>query len=148
MNAILIVDDEATIRELLSRWLVAAGYEVREAETAEAALDVMGQACADVVMCDIEMPGEGGLWLAQQLRERYPTSAMILATALDDVPPATSFQSGIIDYLVKPFDRIKVLSAVAAGVTWHNSAVELALHPVAPRGSVSAWLDSKLSVDE
>jgi DNA-binding NtrC family response regulator len=140
----LIVDDEAGVREVLSRWLAVDGYEVREADTAEAALAAMAAACADVVLCDVEMPGQGGLWLAAQLRDRYPMSAMVLATALDSVPPATSLQSGIVEYLVKPFDRAHVASAVEHGVRWHTDAVERSLKPAAPRGSMSTWLDSSL----
>lgn len=144
MSSILIVDDEAAVRELLSRWLAAEGYEIREAETAEAALDSMARVCADVVLCDVEMPGQGGLWLAAQLRKRYPLSAMVLATALSSVPPATSLQTGIVEYLVKPFDRANVVSAVALGVKWHVDAVERSGKPAPARGSMSTWLDSSL----
>jgi CheY-like chemotaxis protein len=145
---ILIVDDEAPVREVLGRWLVAAGYEIREADTAEAALEAMTRVCADVVMCDLEMPGQGGLWMAMQLRERYPTTAMVLATALDSVPPTTSFKSGIVEYLVKPLQRDSVLSAVVAGLAWHNDAVERSLHPEPPRETIAAWLDSELKVGD
>ncbi len=144
MTSVLIVDDEAAVRELLSRWLAAAGYEIRVAFTAETALAAMAAAPADVVMCDVEMPGQGGLWLAEQLRERYPLSAMVLATALDSVPPVTSLQSGIVEYLVKPFDKANVVSAVELGVKWHADAVERSRNPAAPRGSMATWLDSSL----
>lgn len=130
MSAVLIVDDEAAVRAVLSRWLAAEGYEIGEADTAEAALAAMARICADVVLCDVEMPGQGGLWLAAQLRERYPMSAMVLATAIDSVPPATSLQSGIVAYLVKPFVRAMVVSAVAHGVRWHADAVERSLKRV------------------
>jgi DNA-binding NtrC family response regulator len=135
MNLILIADDEAPIREILSRWLTGEGYEVREAESAEAALELMASLCADVVMCDIQMPGQGGVWLSEQLRECHPTTAMILATALDSVPPVTSLKAGIIEYLVKPFERDRVLRAVAAAVVWHGHAVERARQPAPDRGS-------------
>lgn len=148
MDLILIVDDEASVREVLGRWLVAAGYEIREAETAEAALDVMARAHANVVMCDIEMPGKGGIWMAEQLRERYPTAAMILATGLDSIPPATSFKPGIVEYLVKPFERERVLAAVTAGLAWHSAAVERSLVPAEPRKPLAAWLDSAPDTDD
>ena len=130
MSAVLIVDDEDAVRAVLSRWLAAEGYEIGEADTSEAALAAMARTSADVVLCDVEMPGQGGLWLAAQLRERYPMSAMVLATAIDSVPPATSLQSGIVAYLVKPFVRAMVVSAVAHGVRWHADAVERSLKRV------------------
>jgi len=147
MDRILIVDDEASVREILNRWLTAAGYEIGEAESAEAALDVMSRSRAGVVMCDIEMPGQGGLWMAEQLRERYPTTAMVLATGVDSIPPATSFKSGIVEYLVKPFERERVLTAVKAGLAWHAAAVERSLTSVEPRASLEAWLDAPPDLD-
>ena len=146
MSVILIVDDEAGVREVLGRWLVAAGHQIREAESAEAALAMMAQAPADVVMCDIEMPGEGGLWMAEQLRANYPAAAMVLATGVDSIPPATSFKSGIVEYLVKPFDRERVLKAVTAGLAWHAAAVERP--PAEPRESLATWLDAPPEDDE
>jgi DNA-binding NtrC family response regulator len=144
MHSILVVDDEAQIRDLLNRWLTDGGHEVREADSAERALMLMAERTASVVMCDIEMPGQGGVWLADQLRERYPTSAMILATALDTIPPATSFKSGIVEYLVKPFQRDGVLKAVSAALAWHSSAAKRRLQPEPVRESMSAWLDSSI----
>jgi FixJ family two-component response regulator len=99
-------------------------------------------------MCDIEMPGNGGIWLADQLRQRYPVSAMVLATALDTVPPVTSMKSGIVEYLVKPFERTKVLNAVAAGVAWHTAAAARLLNPEPERGSMASWLDSSIGPEE
>ena len=60
-NSVLIVDDESGIRELLTRWLSAEGYELREAPDAETAVVELLKRPADVVMCDVEMPGLGGL---------------------------------------------------------------------------------------
>jgi DNA-binding NtrC family response regulator len=147
-HSILIVDDEAQIRELLGRWLEAAGYEIREADTAERALEIMAERAAVVVMCDVEMPGNGGIWLAEQLRQRFPLSAMVLATALDTVPPVTSMKSGIVEYLVKPFERKRVLNAVAAGVAWHTGAAARLLQPEPERGSIASWLDSSIEPKE
>ena len=144
MHSILVVDDVQQIRELLGRGLEAGGYEVREADSAERALEIMAERAASVVMCDIEMPGNGGIWLADQLREHYPGSAMVLATALDTVPPVTSFKSGIVEYLVKPFARTGVLKAVAAGVAWHIAAKERLAQPQPARGSIASWLDSSI----
>ena len=142
MNSILVVDDESAIRELLTRWLTAGGYDVRSAETAEEALEAMTAAPADVVFCDIEMPGRGGLWLAMQLIERFPHAAMVLATGVDSVPPATSFKPGIVEYLVKPLERVAVLNAVVAGMRWHDAAL---VRP-APDGKheqrLADWIDA------
>ena len=89
MPIVLVVDDESQIRDLLARWIGAAGYEVREAATAAAALEDMQVAIADVVLCDVMMPGENGLWLAGKLRAQFPATAVVLVTADRTVSPIT-----------------------------------------------------------
>ncbi|MDP2319876.1 MAG: response regulator [Acidobacteriota bacterium] len=142
MHSILIVDDEAGIREILSRFLTLPAYTLREAPDAEAALAVMAESPADVVLCDIEMPGQGGLWLAEQLRARFPHTAIILATAIDTIPPTTSMQSGIVEYIVKPFERSLVLRAVTNAIAWREA--ELAKPPARTDGAarLEEWINS------
>lgn len=142
MNSVLIVDDESGIRELLKRWLAAEGHDIREAPDAETAVDEMTKVPADVVMCDVEMPGHGGLWLAAELGRRFPATAIVLATALDSVPPVTSMQPNIVEYLVKPFARNLVTRAVSRGIQWHAAALTRASGPSADVDGVTKWLDS------
>ena len=112
------------------------------APDAEAALDEMTKAAADVVMCDVEMPGHDGLWLAAQLHKRFPTSAIVLATAVDSVPAITSMQPGIVEYLVKPFAQKRVLNAVANGILWHCTAVGQASEATRGADPLSHWLEA------
>ena len=115
-------------------------YDIREAPDAETALEEMTKAAADVVMCDVEMPGHGGLWLATELGQRFPTAAIVLATALDSVPPMISLKPSIVEYLVKPFAQDRVVRAIARGIEWHG--VALATAPTAGADRVTAWLES------
>jgi DNA-binding NtrC family response regulator len=123
MPIVLVVDDESQIRDLLARWIGAAGYEVREAPTAAAALDAMQVAVADVVLCDVMMPGENGLWLAGKIRAQFPATAVVLITADRTVSPQISMHPGVVAYLAKPFARDHVLDAVKLAVEWHRTAV-------------------------
>jgi len=123
MPIVLLVDDEAPIRELLSRWIGGAGHQVREAVTAEAALDAMEIDPADIVLCDVQMPGQDGVWLTGQLRTRFPETAIVLVTGDRTIPPRISMQAGVVDYLAKPFTRDEVLAAVQSAVEWHRVAV-------------------------
>src|SRR2546428_9226840 len=116
MSAVLVVDDQPPVREFLVRWLDPAGYETAQAPDAEAALSALAERSFDVVLCDVQMPGRGGLWLVDQLRDRFPRVAIVLATADSTVPPVVSMQSGVVDYVVKPFVRERVLEAVARAV--------------------------------
>ncbi|HEY3042679.1 MAG TPA: response regulator [Vicinamibacterales bacterium] len=129
MSSVLVVDDEPRMREILVRWLAPAGYITREAPDADAAIDSLTSHLSDVVFCDIQMPGHDGLWLVAQLRERFPGVAIVLATGVDSVPPVVSMQGGVVEYLLKPFERGRVLEAVKRAIEWQQTR--------AARGSVS-----------
>ena len=123
MPIVLVVDDESQIRNLLARWIGAAGYQVREAATAAAALEDMQLAVPDVVLCDVMMPGETGLWLAGRIRAQFAATAVVLVTGDRTVPPQISMQPGVVAYLAKPFASEDVLAAVKVAVEWHATAV-------------------------
>jgi DNA-binding NtrC family response regulator len=122
MAKVLVVDDEASIREVVSRWLASAGHEPVEAEHAYAALAQMERSPAAVVLVDVQMPGPDGLWLTGELRRRFPATAIALATGVSTVPPQVSMQAGVLAYLLKPFRKEALLRAVAQGVAWHEEA--------------------------
>jgi DNA-binding NtrC family response regulator len=129
MADILIVDDELPIRKILRRYLDRDGHRIREAGDAQEAEAAMAAVPADVVLCDIWMPGEhDGIWLTNDLRRRYPQSAVVLVTGDRSVPPATSLRAGVVAYLIKPFSHASVLQAVALAVDWHLES--LATEPV------------------
>jgi hypothetical protein len=142
MSTVLIVDDEPSVRRILDRMVTDAGYVTAEAESAEAALAAMANEPAGVVFCDIQMPGKGGLWLAAELRRHYPTSAIILATGISDVPPATSMQYGITSYLVKPFSAEEVKDALEAAMKWHTETTASGPKPEDAVDKIQDWLDS------
>jgi CheY-like chemotaxis protein len=123
MPIVLVVDDESQIRELLVRWISAGGHEVREAGTAAAALEDMQIAPAGIVLCDVNMPGENGLWLTGRLRALFPETAIVLATSDRTIPANISMQAGVVEYLSKPFTREEVLEAVRVAGEWHAAAV-------------------------
>jgi putative two-component system response regulator len=122
-SSILVVDDESGVRELVARWLASGGYDVRTAATADEALQRVHDRPPAVALCDIRMPGHDGLWLAHQIRQEAPETAVIMATGVQDVNCAvTSLRKGVIDYLTKPFGRDRLRESVVRGVEWHNAA--------------------------
>ena len=124
MHSVLVVDDDQTLRCLLSSWVHSFGYHVHEASNAEDALDTLAAVPADVALCDVNMPGQDGLWLASQIRERYPCTAIIMATAARDIEPAiNSLRNDVVDYLLKPFDGARLLEALRLGVDWHRATL-------------------------
>jgi two-component system response regulator HydG len=142
MPIVLVVDDESQIRDLLARWIGAAGYEVRQAATAAAALEDMQNAVADAVLCDVMMPGENGLWLAGKIRAQFPATAVVLVTADRTVSPQISMQPGVVAYLAKPFARDHVLDAVKRAVEWHNTAVNDLTHGKTGAPLTKEWVGS------
>jgi DNA-binding NtrC family response regulator len=145
MAKVLVVDDEPHIRDLLLRWLAKAGHQVTLAEHALAALDAMALDTAEVVLCDIEMPGHDGRWLTCELRRRYPATAVVLATGVANISPQISMQAGVLAYVLKPFDRERLLGAVAQGSAWHTDAVA---HGPRPEDSIDRVMDWLSRIDE
>jgi two-component system response regulator VicR len=109
---VLVVDDEKPIRDILRRRLEGWGYVVKEAANASAALELMLAERAAFAIVDIRMPGHDGLWLVEQIRERWHIP-IIMATGADDMASVErSRQLGAIDYVLKPFDRELLRQAV------------------------------------
>jgi len=124
-DAVLVVDDETGVRELMSRWLLARGYSVLCAAGADEAIGLMRRTLPAVVLCDIRMPGRDGLWLAERIRHQFPETAIIMATGVHDVGAAVAgLRHGVVDYLTKPFGRDRLQDAVARGLEWHRTATD------------------------
>jgi DNA-binding NtrC family response regulator len=106
MAKILVVDDEALIRDVLSRRLTQWGHEVVTAPGPEAALTEMEKAPAEIVFSDVIMPLHDGLWLAKQLRERWPGTIIVAVSGALEVETVVKMrQYGAIDYVTKPIGR-------------------------------------------
>jgi len=120
MTSVLIVEDEAQVADEMRRWLEPDGCSVRHAASAEEALDAMARDQAAVAVCDIGLPGRDGLWLTGQLHERYPETAVVLATGAAEVPLAVSLRKGCVAYLLKPFGPRQLRGAVAEAVQWYE----------------------------
>jgi putative two-component system response regulator len=121
---VLVVDDDRGVRKLIGRWLDAAGFSPRAAAGAEEALALMAEDPSAVALCDIAMPGHDGLWLAEELRRRFPTTALIMVTGQRDLECViSSLKAGVLDYLVKPFEVEHLLRAVERGIQWNKDAV-------------------------
>ena len=102
---ILIVDDDAAIRQSLLAALADRETEVRTADSAAAAMQAVDDVPPDVVLTDVRMPGTDGIGLLRLLRERAPSVDVILMTAFDDLPTvASAMREGAREFLVKPLD--------------------------------------------
>jgi putative nucleotidyltransferase with HDIG domain len=126
MHSVLVVDDDDTLRGVIRSWVESAGFATREAGDAEQALQLMETEPADIAVCDVNMPGWSGVWLAEQIRDRFPRTAIIMATAARDVETAVaSLRNQVVDYILKPFDRTRLAEALALGRDWHSASASV-----------------------
>jgi DNA-binding NtrC family response regulator len=106
MPYVLVVDDEESIRKLLTRWLEGWGYESKQAGNAEDALALMSAEPAAIILCDVMMPVHDGIWLAEQVRTRWPQTAVVMASSAQDMETVMRMRKqGAVDYVTKPFGR-------------------------------------------
>ena len=114
MGKILIVDDEEHIRQLIGEILTMRGYECILAGSAAEARSVLGESVLDLILCDINMPGESGLDFMRHALKICPNTAAVMVTAIDDPMVAEDALSiGVYDYITKPFELNGVLISVA-----------------------------------
>jgi len=101
---ILIVDDEAVVRESMRDWLTDVGYEVFIAENGAQALDIIERERVGIVLADLVMPGMDGIELMKRAKELAPNIAVIIITAYGSIPTAiAAMKEGAYDYIEKPF---------------------------------------------
>ncbi len=102
---VVVVDDEPSVRFVLSEALRDAGFSVSEYEGAAAALDALEHRVPAVLFTDVRMPGMDGLALLAELKQRTPHLPVIVMSAYTDVASTSAaFRGGAFDFLSKPFD--------------------------------------------
>ncbi len=103
--SILIVDDEASVRDSLYSWFIEDGYIVECAENAKKALSLLETRNFDIVLADIKMPGMDGLEMQRRIKTLNKDSVVIIMTAFASVDTAVrALKDGAYDYITKPFD--------------------------------------------
>lgn len=112
-HRILVVDDENSIREIYRVNLESAGFVCFTASSGQTALEVFAAEIIDLAIVDILMPKMSGLDLFATVQERYPHTAVLFVTAVDQMDVAVSqIKGGALDYLVKPVKKDDLIEAV------------------------------------
>jgi len=117
MPNILIVDDDTSVRRVLSRQLGINGYICTQAADAAEARNYLKSQNFELILCDLNMPGEPGMDLIRYILSEYPDTAVVMVTGMDDAEIAeTAFDLGAYGYIIKPFKanevRINVSNAL------------------------------------
>src|SRR6204780_2212049 len=116
-GTILVVDDEAEIREGLELLLGSEGYGVSSAETASEGLAKLGEHAYDLVLLDVSLPDRNGLDVLREVHLRDPGLSVVLITAYGSIDMArAAFKSGAQDYITKPWSNDELLAQVAQAV--------------------------------
>ncbi|MEJ6846624.1 sigma-54 dependent transcriptional regulator [Sinorhizobium fredii] len=101
---VLLVEDDAPLRQSLAQWLTLNGFEVLQATNGNAALGMMAGKALDVVLSDVRMGGMDGLELLSAIRKKWPDLPVVLLSGHGDVPMAVSaIQAGAFNFLTKPY---------------------------------------------
>ncbi|MGH9804242.1 MAG: sigma-54-dependent transcriptional regulator [Candidatus Acidiferrales bacterium] len=110
---ILIVDDEADVREALEALLTSSGFLVSFAGDADAGLKAMTEGLYDLALLDIKLPGRSGLAVLQEFRRVNQQLPIIALTALKDIDVArAAFKNGAQDYIPKPWDADELIAQI------------------------------------
>ena len=109
---LLLVDDEATLREPLAEYLSGQGFAVRESDSAAAARSVLEKDQPDLVLLDIMMPGEDGLSLCRHLVESRGLPVILLTAKGEAMDRIIGLEIGADDYVTKPFEPRELVARI------------------------------------
>lgn len=116
-GAILIVDDDGSVRRALHTTLQTLGFSTSEAASGEEALELARAAPYDVVLLDFNMPGMDGLETCRRLRKAFPRIAILMLTVRDDEEDKVqALEAGADDYVTKPFHIRELAARVRAAI--------------------------------
>ena len=126
MNAarILVVEDDDSLRRVTQAQLERSGYQTATAADVDAALDVLREQPVDLVLTDLNLPGQSGLELVRQVRGDYPDTVVVMVTAYGTIETAVeAMKQGAHDYLTKPVHP-DVLRALVKRVLERKQLIE------------------------
>jgi putative nucleotidyltransferase with HDIG domain len=124
---ILIVDDDSSVRDILIQKLSIDGYNCKDADCAESALDLFQENYhPDVVITDVKMPGMDGIDLLRMIKKLEEEIGVVIITAYADIESViTALEAGANDYIIKPFFNLDEISiCVSRALEWRKLKLE------------------------
>ncbi|HLW02867.1 MAG TPA: response regulator transcription factor [Ktedonobacterales bacterium] len=129
---ILVVDDESSIRDVLTRYLEREGYRVEVAADGPAALHATAHTAPDLIVLDLMLPGLDGLEVCHRLRAVSMVPIIMLTARDEEADKVRGFTTGADDYITKPFSPAELVLRIKAVLR----RVEAAITPVQPQGDL------------
>jgi bidirectional [NiFe] hydrogenase diaphorase subunit len=152
VKPILLVEDEAVMRESVRDWLADVGYQVATAEDGEEALKTIAEQEFGLIILDLRLPGKDGLEVLKEAKARQPQLKGIVITAYPSVETAVeAIKRGAVDYLPKPFDLNyleevirQTLGPIQVEIKPKTAAVETATEATRPKPTeVTLYINDK-----
>ena len=116
-ETILLIDDDATLRELLADQLHTAGYRALEAADGAIGLRLAAEAAPDLIVLDVMMPGMSGWEVCEHLRTKSRVPIILLTAKGEEFDKLRGFRLGVDDYVTKPFSFAELMARVGALLT-------------------------------
>lgn len=120
LGKVLVVDDDKNISEIISIYLLNAGYEVKKVYNGKEALSVYEDIKPDLVLLDIMLPGIDGVEVLKSIRKNNSTPVIMLTAKGDTFDKVLTLELGADDYIVKPFEPKELLARVKAVMRRYN----------------------------
>ncbi|MDD6268932.1 MAG: response regulator transcription factor [Oscillospiraceae bacterium] len=121
MYHLLVVDDEANIRNVVREYAEFEEYEVTEAENGMEAVSLCREKDFDLIIMDVMMPRLDGFSAVKEIRKRKNTPVIMLSARGEEYDKLFGFEIGIDDYVVKPFSPKELMARVRAVISRHNT---------------------------
>jgi two-component system, OmpR family, response regulator len=138
---ILIVEDDPSVREMLAEYLGTHGYEIVQADRGTAMREAVEKSLPDLVLLDVNLPGEDGLTLARFLRERFDVGIIMVTAASGLADRVAGLEVGADDYVIKPFELRELLARVKSVLRRMQARA-----PAAPAGAPTSGQASRVRV--
>jgi DNA-binding response OmpR family regulator len=142
---VLVVEDDETIRSVVSRLVQLAGAEIIEAESGEDGLRALYAARPDIVVLDIDLPGIDGWQVLERVRQLADVPVLMLSAHDDELEKVRALQAGADDYVTKPFGPQELLARLQAHI--RRAAQRAAGGSGGGTGALRPYRDAAVSVD-
>ena len=128
MDHILIVDDDADIRDLLSEYLEKQGFRVSTAADGRSMRMALGRSAPDLIVLDLMLPGDDGLTLCREVRSKSDVPIIMLTAKTEEIDRVVGLEMGADDYVAKPFSPRELLARIKS-ILRRSRALPVNLRP-------------------